>query len=68
MSALLGQFSFEKLVEYNGLVGPFLYWTYVLIMFFFILSSFVAIIEEAFRKAKEVRTPTRTLTLTLTRT
>ena len=35
-------------------------------MFFFILSSFVAIIEEAFRKAKEVLALTLTLTLTLT--
>jgi len=51
---LLGAFKFEKLVKYNAYVGPFLYWTYVLIMFFFILSSFVAIIEEAFSKAKEV--------------
>ena len=39
-----------------------------MIIFFFIISSFVAIIEEAFRKAKEVRTLTLTLTLTLTRT
>ena len=54
ISVLLGAFNFDKLVEYNAYVGPFLYWTYVLIMFFFILSSFVAIIEEAFSKAKEV--------------
>ena len=54
ISVLLGAFNFEKLVEYNAFVGPFLYWTYVLVMFFFILSSFVAIIEEAFSKAKEM--------------
>ena len=54
ISVLLGAFNFEKLVEYNAFVGPFLYWTYVLIMFFFILASFVAIIEEAFNKAKEM--------------
>jgi len=50
---LLGQFNFDPLYTYNPYLGPFLFWTYVVLVAIFILSSFVAIIEEAFGKAKE---------------
>lgn len=53
LSVLLGQFNFEQLRDYNEILGFALFATYVILLFFFILSSFVAIIEEAFGQAKE---------------
>ena len=51
---LLGQFNYDvPLSNYNGYLGPALFWSYVIIVATLMLSSFVAIIEEAFGQAKE---------------
>ena len=51
---LLGQFNYDvPLSDYNGYLGPALFWSYVIVVATLMLSSFVAIIEEAFGQAKE---------------
>mmetsp|Transcript_23749 Transcript_23749/g.57226 ORF Transcript_23749/g.57226 Transcript_23749/m.57226 type:complete len:727 (+) Transcript_23749:3-2183(+) len=53
VTVLLGAVDFEDLFEHNAFMGPFLFWSYVILVYIVMMSCFIAIIMEAFGKAKD---------------
>lgn len=54
----LGDFDYAELAQANPLTGPPLFWLYLVVVFFIMMSMFIALISEAYddaRKSADVR-------------
>ena len=51
--AMLGEFTFQELLNVNSYLGPILFGLYVIIVFFVILSMFLAIVDNAYDNVRE---------------
>ena len=51
--AMLGEFTFQDLMDVNVYLGPILFVLYVVIVFFVILSMFLAIVDNAYDSVRE---------------
>ena len=51
--AMLGEFTFQELLNVNSYLGPVLFGLYVIIVFFVILSMFLAIVDNAYDNVRE---------------
>jgi polycystin 2 len=50
--ALLGEFEYEEMQQTDRLVGPLLFITFMLLVLFVLVNMFIAILSEAYEKAK----------------
>jgi hypothetical protein len=58
--ALLGEFEYEEMQKTDAVVGPLLFLTFMLLVLFVLVNMFIAILSEAYEKAKiEVRSEKR---------
>ena len=51
--ATLGDFDMDELRNYNQVLGAFLFVTFIVIMFFIIISMFLAIVDSAYESVRE---------------
>ena len=49
----VGDFDYTELAYSQNLLGPLLFWIYIFLMFFVVMSMFVALISEAYESARE---------------
>ncbi|XP_078573183.1 polycystin-2-like protein 2 [Branchiostoma floridae x Branchiostoma japonicum] len=54
---MLGSFNFEDLVDGNGILGPLMFFWYQVMMQFFLLSMFMAIIMDIYAQDRQVVNP-----------
>merc|ERR1711871_1906351 len=47
----VGDFDYNELVYSQSFLGPVLFWIYIFLMFFVVMSMFVALISEAYESA-----------------
>ena len=60
LRALLGEFEYEEMQKTDAVVGPLLFLTFMLLVLFVLVNMFIAILSEAYEKAKiEVRSEKR---------
>ena len=50
----VGDFDYRGLESSHYLVGPAMFWLYIFLMFFILMSVFIALIAESYEKAKQV--------------
>ena len=48
----VGDFDYVRLEQSHNLLGPALFWMYIFLVFFILMSVFIALISEAYEKAK----------------
>ncbi|GMI03856.1 hypothetical protein TrVE_jg2530 [Triparma verrucosa] len=51
--ATLGDFNMDELRSYNQVLGAFLFVTFIVIMFFVVISMFLAIVDSAYESVRE---------------
>ncbi|GMH50342.1 hypothetical protein TL16_g00750 [Triparma laevis f. inornata] len=51
--ATLGDFDMDELRSYNQVLGAFLFVTFIVIMFFVVISMFLAIVDSAYESVRE---------------
>eukprot|EP01052_Picozoa_sp_SAG31_P030358 SAG31_NODE_3107_length_4667_cov_4.409807_7_plen_83_part_00 len=49
----LGDFDYTELSNAHPFLGPLMFWAYIFLMFFVLMSVFIALIAEAYEKAKD---------------
>ena len=49
----VGDFDYRGLESSHYLVGPAMFWLYIFLMFFILMSVFIALIAESYEKAKQ---------------
>lgn len=50
---LSGDFNYDAFEQSHNKVGPVLFWMYIFVVFFILMSVFIALISEAYEQAKE---------------
>eukprot|EP01051_Picozoa_sp_SAG22_P030784 SAG22_NODE_12124_length_455_cov_1.221910_1_plen_97_part_10 len=48
----LGDFDYEELESSHQVLGPLMFWVYIFLMFFILMSVFIALIAESYESAK----------------
>lgn len=48
----IGRFNYEELVDSQRWMGPLLFWVYIFLVFFVLMSVFIAILAEGYEAAK----------------
>ena len=43
----VGDFDYEQLQQSQQLLGPLMFWVYIILVFFVLMSMFIALISEA---------------------
>ena len=51
----VGDFDYTELADSNRVLGPVLFWLYIMLAFFVMMSMFIALISEAFKDAKDAQ-------------
>ena len=51
----VGDFDYTELADSNRVLGPVLFWLYIVLVFFVLMSMFIALISEAFEDAKDAQ-------------
>lgn len=51
----VGDFDYTELAESNRTLGPLMFWLYILLVFFVLMSMFIALVSEAFEEAKDAQ-------------
>ena len=49
----VGDFDYSELQGAQPVLGPLMFWVYIFLVFFVLMSMFIALIAEAFEDAKE---------------
>ena len=53
----VGDFDYDAMYQSQRFLGPLLFWVFIFLVFFVLISMFIALLSEAYEKAKE-ETPT----------
>eukprot|EP01052_Picozoa_sp_SAG31_P014352 SAG31_NODE_888_length_11219_cov_5.584712_10_plen_251_part_00 len=56
----VGKFDYDELVHSQRFLGPFLFWVYIFLVFFVLMSVFIAILSEGYEAAKSAIPATST--------
>lgn len=51
----VGDFDYTELEYSNRTLGPLMFWLYILLVFFVLMSMFIALVSEAFEEAKDAQ-------------
>ena len=51
----VGDFDYTELASSNRTLGPLMFWLYIVLVFFVLMSMFIALVSEAFEEAKEAQ-------------
>jgi hypothetical protein len=51
----VGDFDYDELSASQQMLGPVMFWLYIILVFFVLMSMFIALISEAYEDAKEER-------------
>jgi hypothetical protein len=49
----VGDFDYNELTQSQPVMGPMMFWVYIFLVFFVLMSMFIAVIGEAFEDAKD---------------
>jgi len=49
----VGDFDYDQLEASHQFIGPILFWMYIFLVFFILMSVFIALISESYEEAKE---------------
>eukprot|EP01052_Picozoa_sp_SAG31_P001714 SAG31_NODE_58_length_29669_cov_20.244978_5_plen_138_part_00 len=49
----VGDFDYEQLESSHYVVGPLLFWIFIILVFFILMSVFIALISQAYDEARE---------------
>ena len=51
----VGDFDYTELAQSNRTLGPLMFWLYIILVLFVVMSMFVALVSEVFKEAKEAQ-------------